>query len=526
MWQLPPLKLEEILIYLRKSRTDDPTLTVEETLAKHEQMLDEWVARNLPDLEGRIPEANRFREVVSGETIESRPQVQALLRQVESPRYKAILIVEPQRLSRGDLEDIGRLVKLLRYSNTLVITLPYTYDLRDERDRDLFERELKRGNEFLEYQKKIMNNGRLLSVQNGNYIGTIPPYGYRKIQIMEGKKKCYTLEPIPEQAAVVKLIFEMYRDGYGSHTIARRLNEMGVKSQKGGKWGPESLKGMRTNEHYLGKVVWNKFKEVKTVEDGEIVTSRAKSPEYLVYPGKHPAIIDQDLWDAVQEIRDKIPPVKDKAKHANIFAGLVFCHCGRSMSRRTYKNKEGKERNPPRLLCDDQVNCGTPSCYVEEMAVEVAKVLRECIADFEIKIENNAGDSVIVHQQAIKQLEQRLEELAELEVSQWDKYTQEGMPKHVFDRLNAKVLQEREEVQQALCTARDTLPEPIDYEHKKAMFSDALRLLEDPDAPVREVNILLKRCIDRIEYNRKKKDSANRRWGTPEPLELDIHLRV
>ena len=264
MWQLPPLKTDEIIIYLRKSRADDPLLTVEEVLSKHEQMLDEWVERNLPDM-GRVPEENRYREVVSGETIDSRPEIQRVLTRVESPRAKAVLIVEPQRLSRGDLEDIGRMVKLLRYSNTIVITIPYTYDLRDERDRDMFERELKRGNEFLEYQKRIMNNGRLLSVQNGNYIGTRPPYGFKKVQFKEGKTTCYTLEAIPEQAAVVKLVYEMYRDGYGSHKIARHLNELGIKTQQGKKWGAESLKKMRTNEHYIGKVVWNRRRNVKTV---------------------------------------------------------------------------------------------------------------------------------------------------------------------------------------------------------------------------------------------------------------------
>lgn len=519
MWQLPPLTPEEILIYLRKSQADDPLLTVEETLGKHEQMLDEWVERNLPGV-GPVAEQNRLREVVSGETIDSRPRFLELLRRIESPKIKAVLCVEPERLSRGSLKEIGRIVELFRYSNTIIITRQYTYDLRDDRDRELFERALMRGNDYLEYYKRIQYNGRLLSVQNGNYIGTRPPYGYKKVMFKEDKKKCYTLEPIPEEAAIVKLIFEMYRDGYGSHKIARHLNELGVKTQLGKKWSPESLKKMRSNEHYIGKVVWNRRKTVKTVEDGEIITSRPVNNEYLSYPGRHPAIIDQELWDAVQEIRDKIPPVKNKAKCSNPFAGLVYCQCGRTMSRRTYK------KNTPRLLCDDQVHCRTPSCTVAEMAAEVSKVLRECIADFELKIKNDAGDSVVVHQQIIKQLETRLEELNKLELAQWDKYTKEGMPKHIFDQLNAKVLQEKEETQQALCTARDTLPEPVDYVHKKAMFSDALQLLQDPNAPALQQNLLLKRCIDHIEYNRKKKEGGNRRWGDPEPMELDVHLRV
>ncbi|MBR5878311.1 MAG: recombinase family protein, partial [Akkermansia sp.] len=199
MWQIPPLSPDEIIMYLRKSRTDDPLLSVEEVLSKHEQMLDEWVERNLPGI-GRVPESNRFREIVSGETLESRPQVKEVLHRVESPHAKAVLIVEPQRLSRGDLEDIGRLVKLLRYSNTLVFTLQYNYDLRDERDRDNFERELKRGNEFLEYQKRIMGNGRLLAVENGWFIGNKAPYGYDRVSVKEGKKTCYTLSPNPDQA--------------------------------------------------------------------------------------------------------------------------------------------------------------------------------------------------------------------------------------------------------------------------------------------------------------------------------------
>ena len=131
---------EEILEYLRKSRSDDPLLTVEEVLQKHEHILNDFAERNLG---GKIPLANVFREVASSETIDDRPEMLRLLKAIESPRIKAILVVEVQRLSRGDLEDAGRLIKLLRYTNTQVITPTKTYDLRDEYDRDAFERELK-----------------------------------------------------------------------------------------------------------------------------------------------------------------------------------------------------------------------------------------------------------------------------------------------------------------------------------------------------------------------------------------------
>ena len=525
MWKLPPLSIDEILFYLRKSQSDDPLLTVEETLAKHEQMLDDRIDQLLPG-QGKVSEKNRHREVVSGETIDGRPELLALLRRIESPKIKAIVCVEPQRLSRGSLKDIGRLVELLRYSNTLVITKQDIYDLRDNRDREYFERELMRGNDYLEYYKRIQQNGRLQSVQNGNYLGTRPPYGFKKTHYKEGKNDCYSLEPIPDEARIVRLIFEMYRDGYGSHKIAKTLNEMGVKTQLGNKWSAESLAKMRRNEHYIGKVVWNKRQNTRTVENGEVVISRPVSSEYLVFPGKHPAIIDQELWDAVQETRDKIPPVKNKAKCVNPFAGLVTCQCGYGMSMRTYKKRDGTERNPPRLLCTNQTNCGTASCLVSEMTDAVVDILKEAIEDFELQIEHNNSDVMELHRQLIEQQEKRLEDLRAQEVAQWDEKIKGAMPQHVFDRLNAQTLQDLEDVRQALCTLQSSLPEPVDYEKKRAMFSDALATLQDPDAPALEKNMLLKNCIDDITYNRAKKQNKGKRWGDPEPMELDVHLRV
>ena len=201
------LRSDEIIDYLRKSRSDDPLLSVEEVLQKHESILDSWSERNLG---ARVPEENKYREIVSGETIADRPEMQKVLKRIESPSIKAIKVVEVQRLSRGDLEDAGRLIKLLRYTNTLIITPQKTYDLSDEYDRDFFERELKRGNEYLEYQKKIMNRGRVLSVSQGNFLGSIPPYGYDKTVVLDGKRKCPTLKENKSQADVVRMIFDMY----------------------------------------------------------------------------------------------------------------------------------------------------------------------------------------------------------------------------------------------------------------------------------------------------------------------------
>lgn len=546
MFYQPELDLtpEEILLYLRKSRTDDPTLDVAEILARHETILDEYAERMWKK---KIPEENKFREVVSGETIDSRPELLAILKKIESPRIKAILIVEVQRLGRPDLEDIGRLSKLFRYTNTLVITPQKTFDLRNEYDREAFERELMRGNEYLEYTKKIMSRGRLLSVQQGNFIGTKSPYGYDKDIIMEGKKKCHTLKINEAEADVVRMVFDMYvNKDMGRVNIAHHLNNLGIPTRTGALWTQDTLKTMLENEHYIGKVRWNWRKTITVVEDGEIKKVRPKTEvgEYLVYDGKHPAIISEELFKAAREKQGKNHRAKSKTKVRNPLAGLLFCQCGRAMSLRTYT----AHNSPPRLLCDNQVYCKTSSCLYSEIIDRVRDTLKQCIEDFEIRIANDDKDSQKLHENLIKRLKAKKEELEKKELSQWEKYSEEEMPKEIFDKLNAKVLKEKEEIQQALCKAYESMPEPIDYEERLLLFKDALEALDDPEVSAEKKNKLLKACIERIDYKREKavriksqqtryydKELKQTRYKSPlgtggnwtnPPIELDIKLAV
>lgn len=530
------LKPDDVLVYLRKSRADDPTLSVEEILQKHETILDEWSERNIGE---KIQEDNKYREVVSGETISDRPQIKSLLKKIESPKYKAILVVEVQRLSRGDLEDAGRLIKILRYTNTIVITPPKTYDLQNEFDRDAFERELKRGNEYLEYQKKIMNRGRLLSVSQGNYIGSVPPYGYDKTWISDGKKKCPTLVENKEQADVVRIIFDLYvNKDMGFTNICHHLDNMGIKPQKGQHWSPAFVKNLLENVHYIGQVKWNHRKTVTVVENSEIMKTRPKSHggEYLVYDGKHKGIISEELFAAAQEKRGRNHRAKPDTKIRNPLASLLFCHCGRAMSLRTYK-KNGTESSAPRLLCDNQVHCKTGSCLYQEIVDYVSETLKQNIENFEILIKNDNGNADKLHSQLIKNLEKRMQMLQEKELSQWETQSEpdptKRMPSEIFKQLNEKLLKEKDEVRKALNKAYEYMPKTIDYNKKIVRFKAALEALNNPTVNAEEKNRLLKACIDRIEYSRPQSKRLKRGeeeikkagWASTE-IQVDIKLKV
>lgn len=518
---------EETIDYLRKSQSDDPLLTVEEVLAKHEKILDSWSEKHLG---GKTPEKQKFREVVSGETLRERPEIQKVLRMIESPKIRAVKIVEPQRLTRGDLEDIGRIMKLLKLTSTLIITPDEwggerIYDLNDEYDWNAFEGELKKGNDYLNYYKKIQKRGRYLSLAAGNFIGNRAPYGYNRTTVMEGKKKCHTLEINPDEAPVVKLIFELYLQGLGTFKIMDRLHELGIRSPRGKHWSQTTIGTILGNEHYIGKVRWDRKKIVKKVKDGEIITSRPTAEDYLIYPGKHEAIIDEETFYAVQKKKGSLPKHKKGTKLVNPLAGLLYCDCGMALKYHKYVYS-GVVRAEPRYSCTHPTKCDNASCVAAELLTVLKTTLREIMMDFEVRVESGEDESFEIHQQLVARLERKLEELEALELAQWDKYTKEGMPKHIFDKLNASVLEEKEEVQQALCTAKDSTPEPLDLKEKLSTLKEILNMLDDPNAPVPELNALMKTCIERITYRRPKAQGINSRWETGNKIELDIDLKV
>ena len=516
MFNLPELEPEEVIIYLRKSRTDDPALTVSEIVAKHEQMLDDYCRRTWNEL---VPEQNRFREIVSGETIEARPEIKKVLRLIEQDRYKAILIVEPQRLSRGDLEDIGRLSKLLRYTHTYVITLQYSYDLNDERDRDYFERELKRGNEYLEYSKRIMANGRALSVENGNYLGSRDPYGYRKVRYKEGKKSVCTLEIVPEEAEVVRTIFRLYAEGHGAGHICDHLNQY-CKPQRGKTWPRTTIRHILDNPLYIGLIKWQRTKIVKTVENGEIVQRSHERRDYPVYPGKHEPIISEELWKAVRERRDKndIPRNKTNTELRNPLAGLIVC--GQCDFRMYYWKGGSNPIAAPRLVCHNRDTiCRQASCRYSDMQDIVAEILRQSIADFEVKIEAGEDERTDEREAFREQLRRRLAALDDKETSIWEKYT-EGMPKRVFDQLLSELTEERERIEKTLEEAEKE-KKPVRYSDLITTFHAALECLES-DESAEKKNALLKKCIRKIVYHRPKSEKR----GHPNPISVDVELNL
>lgn len=506
------------LIYLRKSRQDDPNQTVEEVLSKHETILQEHALR---ELGGLIPEENIYREVVSGESIEARVEIKKLLSRIEDPDIKGVLIVEPQRLSRGDLKDCGRLVDAFRYTHTLAITPMMTYNLEKKHERKFFQDELLRGNEFLEYTKEILWRGRVAAAKRGCYIAKTAPYGYDKVTA----GRDHTLEA-NEDAVVVQLIFDLYtREHLTPGRIAARLNDIAIPPAKGDKWVKDSIRYILRNPHYAGKIRFNHVKDTTVLDNGEIVTKRITQADedVIIAEGKHSAIISPEVWEKAQELVARHPKVKFTYDLKNPYAGMLFCSkCGKAMSIHPYKHAE------------DRFECKTkPRCYKSIKRSELEDAILHALEHAELpklqlKVTNGDGDAAKIQQKLLTKLEAQMEEYRDQEEKQYElletrKYTQE-----LFDRRNAALRAKMEDCQKQIYQTKASLPQNVDYAEKVVLLQDAIAMLKDPDATPAEKNRCLMTIVDRIEYTGSPSLHTERK-GKPRgdnPFSIDVFLRL
>ena len=121
-------------IYLRKSRKDLENKDYD-VLKRHRKILLDFAkSKNIV-----IHEEDIYEEVVSGETIQDRPVIQNLLKKIEVGYYKAVLVMEIERLARGNTIDQGIIAQAFQLTNTLIITPQKTYDTRNEFDNEFLE---------------------------------------------------------------------------------------------------------------------------------------------------------------------------------------------------------------------------------------------------------------------------------------------------------------------------------------------------------------------------------------------------
>lgn len=504
-------------IYLRKSRNDDKSESIEETLARHYGIL-----MNLADRMGlKKHQLHIYKEVVSGESIDARPEMKKLLAKVTNRVYKGVLVVELERLARGDSIDQGVITQTFYYSETLVITPTKTFDFGNEYDNDGFEFGLFMSRQEYKTINRRFKKGKVAATMEGLYLGNIAPYGYK----IKPLKKGNTLEKDDDEYKVLQIMVNKFDVNFGTGKVANYLNSLGIKPRKADRWTDAAVRGILKNyDTYLGNVIWYRRKVVKSIVDGKRTASRPINHEPIIAKGKHEPLITEEQANHIKYVLEnsscsKVPKNKEIK---NPLSGIIYCaDCGRAMMRRPYSN--GRIET---IICKTQ-GCHNVSSDLNIIEKRIIESLKVILKDYKVFVKDYEKDEVITndnHQEMIDYCNNEIEKLNKqlikiCELLENETYTIElfnSRKKSIDTRIN-----ELQEKKASLIKENDL--------NKINKVTKAIPILENAidlywDASIEQKNLILKSIIDKCIYKKEKSGRWNK--DAIDDFELNIFMKI
>ncbi len=500
---------KKYVMYLRKSRydADYDVASVEETIKRHKTVLTahaEKYGLNVVEV---------FQEVVSGESIRQRPEMMKMLDYISSEDIEGILCMDIDRLARGNSIDQGIISQTLQYTGTKIITPYKTYDPGNEFDEEYMEFGLFMSRKEYKIINRRLERGRKQSAAEGRYMGGSAPYGYEMVKLKGEKGN--TLKMVPEQAEVVKKIFDLYcNHGYGYVRITNFLNDLQLPSPKGGKWGTQTIRQMLHNAVYAGYIRSGFKPVIKKLEDGEIVKHRKYNLDCALYPGKHEAIVDKAMLDKAMALGgiNSYNKTNKRGTFHYIFAGLLYCsECGVKM-KSTQDSREKRIEHRYRIRCETH-GCTQASTKQRDVEKTVLATLKEWLIFYQIKqpekYQEDELDGVSVLSKteneirALKLQRERICELLETGVYDIETFkARDNVLQEKLSELIAKKEKFEKEINRKKISKEEAIP-------KIQQLLDSWERIT-PE----EKNKMLKQVISRIDYYRPNKD---------EDLKLDVY---
>lgn len=507
------------IMYLRKSQKDNVVKdeTVEETLERHEQQLQEYA---LKEFGHYIEPEYIYREVVSGgEELSERTEFVKVLKLVEEGKVSHCLFLDTARISRTGIYGAGDIINIFFYTNTLICTPTKTYDLSDEYDKKFLEMELLQSAEFLSYIKKIFKRGREHSVKNlGLYIGSVAPYGYNRKKLDKG----YTLEA-NEDAKTVRMIFDMCLEGKGSMVIANHLNELDVKPAKNSEWTNSMVKTILYNITYAGMLTNGKRKIVKKIKNGKVVKTRPVNEEAEAYKGLHTGIVTlEEFYNAQRMLKShpssKVPKTKELK---NPLSGIVKCGgCGRSMQR---KHQRRASRGHD-LFCALK-SCNNVSNLLEEVERAIISELEAYLKNFKHFLDNYEEETkkvVTGNLKTIKKIEKDIDKLKLRLDSVMEAYELKDYTREQFLKRKKEIEDNIKELEASKTKLENNKQEDKIIRYKKAIPKLSLCVNNYDSLSIENKNKLLKTIIDKVIYTKTEKSTKKNKIT----FKLKIFLKI
>jgi site-specific DNA recombinase len=321
--------------------------------------------------EGKI-----YADDITGYTLD-RPALKQLLVDARRKKFDLVLVYKIDRFSRK-LKDMLNLIDELEDMGIGFKSATEPFDTMTSAGK-LMMQQL---GSFAEFERNRIKErvfpGMVKGVERGNWQGArYAPYGYHY------NKEKKILEVVQEEAEIVRLIYSMYLANHSTTQVAGYLYNKGYKTRSGGKFHTKLVGDILKNQVYLGKIVWNRHhydKKQKTEKGYRYV----KNPDskIIVAQGRHEAIITQEDFDKVQQIRAQNRKCTNKRLNTSVYmlTGILLCaKCGHKYRGSSYITNHRQHKRKPWYRCsareEHYIKCENPAVRAEIIEAQVFTIL-------------------------------------------------------------------------------------------------------------------------------------------------------
>jgi site-specific DNA recombinase len=312
---------------------------------------------------------------ISGKDIKHRPAMTQLLEEAVEKKFNMVISWKINRLSRK-LADAIKIVDVLEKNGITYRSYSEPFETDTPSGKMQFQMMALIGEFERSTIAQNVKMGMCAKARAGEWCGGIAPLGY-DWEIMEGYEnsahKKSKLVINEKEAEIVRIMFEEYACGKGYKAIVNSLNKQGYKSKRGNCFSVAQLRSILTNPVYIGKVRYNVRRDWNEKRRGNI------NPNPIINDGIHEAIIDEELWNAVQYMISQKSGKPSRLYDGEYpLTGILRCpECGAGMviSSTTNTLKDGTKKRIVYYACGAWKNKGTAVCHSNMIRVEKANAV-------------------------------------------------------------------------------------------------------------------------------------------------------
>ncbi|CUN46122.1 Transposon Tn1000 resolvase [Allocoprococcus comes] len=316
-------------------------------------------------------------EAITGTKVDKREGFQEMIRKCQNGEIDMILTKSISRFSRNT-QDIIKYVRMLRDRNIAIVFEKENINTLDMNGEMLLTILSSLSQGEVESLSENVKMGLKMKMKRGELVGFNGCLGYD----YHPDTKSITVNE--QEAETVRFIYDMYLQGYGSSTIAKRLTEMGVKNKRGTvEWHDHGVMGIIKNEKYKGDILLGKTFTVDPISKRRLANMGEEDRYYI--RDHHEPIVSREVWDKADEIRLKrVKPRlmentgnRERYTRQFTFSSMLECgYCDHKLSRRTRHQTTTTKK--PVWQCMNAIKNGISSCpnckAIDEVIVENAFV--------------------------------------------------------------------------------------------------------------------------------------------------------